>query len=96
MEANRQFFHPIGLEMYVICDNDGNLKRFGGFRVRQDGEPPFGMGPIPPEVFHIWKRKEESVKSMMEAARKEREEIFGSFIEPLTVMDIPNNDERSD
>jgi len=90
LEANRQFFHPIGMEMSVVCDQDGNVKRFGGFRAIPADEPPVRFGDIPPEVFPKWQRKVDNIAAIREARRAKREEAFGSVVEPLTKMEVPD------
>lgn len=35
-EVNRQFFHPLGLALFVEMDEDGDVARIGGIMVADD------------------------------------------------------------
>lgn len=70
VEANRTFFHPLGLALEVIIDEDGMEKLGGIWDYRDDPEGILYGPPFPAE-------KIENAKKIIDAKHKERQEILG-------------------
>ena len=49
VEINRKFFHPLGLALEVIIDDDGNEKLGGIWDYREDAEGMLYGEPLPIE-----------------------------------------------
>lgn len=79
-EVNRQFFHPLGLALEIIIDENGKEKLGGVFDARDDPEGvifgDFGEGEVgimkAMRVQQLWDDKAE--------VRKER---FGYVVQPI-------------
>lgn len=77
-EVNRKFFHPLGLALEVIIDDEtGKVKSLGGiWDYRDDPEGiTFNEGMIDLE-------KAAKVLSLLDSKVKAREKLFGSHVQP--------------
>ncbi len=74
-EANRQFFHPLGLALQINIDADGNESLGGIWDYRDD---PEGMlfDEVDVEKAHF-------VKGLQDAKAKTRMEVLGFVIQPV-------------
>lgn len=90
-EANRMFFHPLGLALEVITDEEGNTVDIGGIWDYRD--EPEGMR------YDIANRSEEEQKEMKDKAlhiqnqmidkAKTRVNMFGGVVvEPIPGMQV--------
>ena len=74
-EANRLFFHPLGLALEVEIDDDGNEKLGGIWDYRNDPEGMlFGKGMIDRD-------KIDHVLDLKNSKRDARIKLFGGFIQ---------------
>ena len=76
-EVNRQFFHPLGLALEVLVDEETGNERLGGiWDYREDPEGViFADG--------IDGNKAVAVRSELIKREKAREEMMGSTIQPI-------------
>jgi hypothetical protein len=77
-EVNRQFFHPLGLALEVIIDEDGKVSFGGIWDLRDD---PLGI------LFaqsQLSQEKANRVRDVLKAKGEAREKQFGSVIQPVT------------
>ena len=75
-EANRQFFHPLGLALEVEVDNDGNEKLGGIWDYREDPEGMiFGENMIQTD-------KMEYVEGLRKEKAITRQNELGYIIQP--------------
>lgn len=84
-EANRLFFHPLGLALEVNIDDNGDESLGGIWDYRDD---PVGI------VFGdgvIDKLKADNVQLLFESKRKEREKILPNTIQPVETSNDTNN-----
>lgn len=76
-EANRRFFHPLGLALEIFVEEDGTERLDGIWDYRQDPEGViFGDGVADVE-------KARRVDAEIESHRPAREALFGDIIQPL-------------
>jgi len=76
-EANRQFFHPLGLALQINIDEEGNESIGGVWDYRDDPEGiVFGKGQIDVD-------KARFVKDLQDVKRKQRLEHLGFVIQPV-------------
>lgn len=80
-EVNRQFFHPRGLMMSVVVDDNNGEFSFGGIiDWREDPEGcNFGDGWDPGEA----NRKAKAVQDLLDGKKEKREKELGYIIQPL-------------
>lgn len=75
-EANRQFFHPLGLALEVKIEEDGTESLGGIWDYREDPEGIlFADGSVD-------QTKIDTVKSLFEEKAKVRQERYGFSIQP--------------
>lgn len=84
-EVNRQFFHPLGLALEVVFEDDGTL-RLGG--IQDSREDPEGF------IFRgeRWEngeavRKAKNVQNERDKHAPYRNDLFGQEIQPLPEVD---------
>ena len=80
-EANRRFFHPLGLALEIIVDEDTGEERLGGiWDYRDDPEGIIFTDSVveTPE----FKQRIENIEKELTKKMKSREKIFGFFIQP--------------
>ena len=75
-EANRQFFHPLGLALEVNIGEDG-IETLGVWDYRDDPEGILFGGKALPS-----KEKAENVKRIYDEKAKERIERYGYIVQP--------------
>ena len=76
-EANRQFFHPLGVALEVTIEKDGTHRLSGIWDKRADPEGMiFAEGVLDPE-------KVRRVVQMQETRAPARRKLLGSVIQPL-------------
>ena len=78
LEANRRFFHPLGLALYCSMDEEGKIVRAGVFDARDDKEG-FHFENISPDDA----ARAREVQALLETKRAARVGRFGSVIQPL-------------
>jgi hypothetical protein len=74
-EVNRLYFHPLGLALEVVCEDDGTM-RLGGIQDFRDD--PEGMGFTDSPTLSLAQQVEELRQSKEEARRK----LWGAPIQP--------------
>lgn len=79
-EANRLFFHPLGLALEVIVDGSGNVEKIGGIWDYTDD--PEGMFFYDASDIEF-KRKSEFVKTQMDKISVNRLQKYGFNIQPV-------------
>lgn len=86
-EANRQFFHPLGLALEIMIENDGSEKLGGIWDYRNDPEGLyFNLEDSDDERIKTFNERANHIQQEMEGKKLTRKESLGFFIEP-----IPNN-----
>lgn len=76
-EANRLFFHPLGLALEIIINEDGSERLGGVWDYREDSEGmSFGEGMISEE-------KIKNIEMLKSSKRETRTKLFGSEVQPL-------------
>ena len=88
-EVNRQFFHPLGLALEVVIEDDGSEYIGGVLDYRKDPEGViFDYKNIPyihqKEIFG----KMENIKNIVLSRSKVRLEKLGYYVEPINPVDI--------
>jgi len=82
-EVNRQFFHPLGLALEVILEDDDTEKLGGVWDYRKD---PEGIHYLPEMVPNEeFQQKAASVKEMQRKKMNERVKVLGYYIQPLVL-----------
>lgn len=83
-EANRQFFHPLGLALFVNFDDDGNATHLGVFDDRADPEGWY-MNNVDDDL------RAKAARVAAERARRDpiRQAALGYVIQPLDGEDTP-------
>jgi hypothetical protein len=84
-EANRNFFHLLGLALEVSIDEETEEYSISGvWDYREDkGGNIYAHG--------LNEEKADYVKKLREEKEKERLELYGSIIEPLSGFRLPDN-----
>lgn len=83
-EANRRFFHPLGLALEIIQDQNDNEMLGGIWDFREDSEGIFYDLDHSSEKRKIaFKEKKKYIDSEFENFKKSRIEILGFDIEPV-------------
>ncbi len=77
-EANRQFFHPLGLALEVIIDEETGEETLGGVWDARDD--PEGFLFVDQELNPL---KAERVKEMYDAKAKVRQETYKYVVQPI-------------
>jgi hypothetical protein len=83
-EVNRRFFHPLGLALQIIQEDDG-AKRFGGVwdcRNEPDGII-FGFEYLDEERKAIFRHKKEFIEKELKKRKAARERLLGAIIEAV-------------
>jgi hypothetical protein len=81
-EANRQFFHPLGLALEVFTTDDGTVTEIAGLRDSRDD--PEGM--IYGEDYissDIAKQKAATVAALFDSKREARLKALGYIVQPI-------------
>lgn len=76
-EANRMFFHPLGLALEVSINEDGTETLGGIWDYRDDDEGIYYS------ASRINEEKAEYVNSLLQSKKDKRVEMFGSIIQPI-------------
>lgn len=76
-EANRQFFHPLGLALEILIYDDGKVTLGGVWDYRDDPEGMF-FGPD-----EINEDKAKHVADLRESKRTVREKEVGNIVQPI-------------
>lgn len=80
-EANRRFFHPLGLALETVRDADGNEVLGGVWDYRDD---PVGMAFGPDLVLALpMAERARRVEAEVEAKAAARTALFGSVVQPI-------------
>ena len=80
-EANRQFFHPLGLALEIQFDDEGKAFLSGIWDYRDDPEGiTYANSIMSSDATH---EKAEYVRNLRLSKEKVRENMFGSVIQPL-------------
>lgn len=83
-EANRQFFHPLGLALEISIDENGNESLGGIWDYRDDLEGiHYNLKDSPSERIESFKRKLVNVEKEKQKHKSTREKLFGNIIEPI-------------
>lgn len=78
-EVNRMFFHPLGLALEALEDDDGTMTLSGVWDYRDDPEGiRFGDGD-----YEERKRKADYVHNQIKERREARQDAVGYWIQPL-------------
>ncbi len=80
-EVNRQFFHPLGLALEVMCEEDGTVTAITGI---QDNRC-YAEGMYFGEFTEDSVRKMKEVEDLMKFTKECREEMLGYFIQPVEI-----------
>jgi hypothetical protein len=78
LEANRRFFHPLGMALYTSQDEEGKVVGVGIFDAREDELGFYFEGLSANDVT-----KGYEIQAMLETKRAARMARFGSVIQPL-------------
>lgn len=80
-EANRQFFHPLGLALEIVIDDDGNESLGGVWDYRDD---PEGMS-YDDELIRtdFAKERADKIQELFNEKSKTRTERYGYTIQPV-------------
>lgn len=73
-EANRRFFHILGLALEVYVDDDGNYSLGGVWDYRDDPEGMVFNSVDPDKVYAVQEQIEQKVEA--------RQKMFGWFLQP--------------
>jgi hypothetical protein len=80
-EANRLFFHPLGLALEIVREDDGSSRLGGVWDYRED---PEGMFFGVDEIDNVeGRRKASMVNAQRERLRAERTRVMGSIVQPI-------------
>jgi len=83
-EANRRFFHPLGLALEVTRDRDGNYLLTGIWDYRDDPEGIiYSIAKADRHRQETFLKKYNNVQEEMEKKKKTRLRKFGFFIERI-------------
>lgn len=84
-EANRQFFHPLGLALEVLADDDGRVFAITGlWDARDDPEGiVYGKG----ELGEVAVRRAARVRAEWEGRAAARREGLGFVVQPITTRE---------
>lgn len=77
-EANRRFFHPLGLALEVVVDPDGG-ERLGGIWDYRDDPEGVGFGQVQPEMVERARR----VDAEWQAKAAVRAALYGAVVQPV-------------
>ncbi len=88
LEANRQFFHPLGLQLVAQLCDDGGLR----LRVMDHRAAPAGLTyrPEDPEWMEVRRWKVENVGRAWEERARARVKRYGFIIQPREQLWDPN------
>lgn len=75
-EANRQFFHPLGLALEVIIDNETGVERLGGIWDYRDDPEGITFAPL-----NINQEKINHVKSLRDSKEEARVKAIGGVVQ---------------
>lgn len=78
LEANRRFFHPLGMALYTSQDEEGKIVGVGIFDARDDELGFYFEGLSANDVA-----KGQEIQAILEIKRAARMARFGSVIQPL-------------
>ena len=76
-EVNRQFFHPLGLALEVVMEEDGTISRLGGIWDYRDDPEGMFFGPditSSPE----WEEKKKKVEAQLDRVTPGRKETLAN------------------
>jgi hypothetical protein len=95
-EANRRFFHPLGLALEIIIGDDEESYSLGGiWDYREDPEGFFFDFANPkfnsPERLVKAKKKKDFVNTLRISKMEKRVKKFGTVIEPIICIDNKGN-----
>lgn len=79
-EVNRLFFHPRGLALSVVVDDNSDDYEFGGIFDYRDDPVGCSFGSLDPETCH---KKASYVYMLQEGKKEAREAELGYLIQPL-------------
>lgn len=83
-EANRRFFHPLGLALEIYRDRDGKESIAGIWDYRDDPEGIiFNIAKASKQRQQKFLRCYQNVQEQMEQKKKTRLQRFGFFIESI-------------
>lgn len=85
-EVNRRFFHPLGMALAISSDDKTKKESIAFiFDARDDKDGfEFGIKDFSEKEFIDFKAKERFIDKEFFKKKKNRIELFGSFIEPVT------------
>ena len=79
-EVNRQFFHPRGLMMSVVTDDNRGDFSFGGIIDYREDPEGCTFGELDPAEAN---RKAKAVQELFDSKKDQREKELGYIIQPL-------------
>ena len=85
--VNIEFFHPLGLALELLVDEDGAVSIGGVWDCRDDPEGVIMGGDIERDTDLIAKMN--NVLAMREARRPAREKALGYFVQPIGPIEEP-------
>lgn len=81
-EANRRFFHPLGLALEVVVDDNGNVTGLGGVWDYRDS-PDGIVFRILDDAFETFQKKADKVQTELDEKWRNRKERLGYAIQPI-------------
>ncbi len=81
-EANRLFFHPLGLALSVTVDRDKDTYELNGILDSRD-DPEGFLFILESSEIEDCKRKANFIKSEIDKREDKRIEVVGSIIQPI-------------
>src|SRR5690348_1073869 len=81
-EANRRFFHPLGLALEIVVDDNTGKASLGGVWDYRD-DPEGMMFGIDTEEIEGMNKKAQNVDLEMLAHQEARVKLFGDVIQPI-------------
>jgi hypothetical protein len=84
-EVNRQFFHPLGLALEIIVEDDGKAISLGGIWDDRDSKEGiyYDIKNSDDERKKSFKRKAQYITEEMNKRKEARIELLGDIIEPI-------------
>lgn len=83
LEANRQFFHPLGLALFARCDDNGIPFELGCYDCRDD-EEGFGYN----EFVSGDVAKSGRVQDLKKSKEEKRLKLLGSIIQEIELKEM--------
>ncbi|MCK9574844.1 MAG: hypothetical protein WC979_02685 [Candidatus Pacearchaeota archaeon] len=93
-EANRQFFHRLGLALSMIIDAEGNVVSFQIVDKREDKEGIyFDLKTAEPARIKKFHKNANFIGKEMNKRTTKRMKLFGSSVEPIPTASDENSED---